>query len=646
MNRLVRPSATTRWLLLGAAMLALGSQPTHAQQDAGVTAAVNPDATGTPPAEMPKVLEVGGNVVQNEHITTGDEGQVQLLFRDGSTMTMGPGADLIIDKFVYDPEVKTATLAMTAASGAFRFVGGRASKDEPVILNTPTATIGIRGGIFIGAIERDPGAPQGPPTTRASKLFGGLLTVTSKLTNETIKLTQNGFTVTARADGSLAVAKGALLEVLAQLKGRAGKNGGTTKAPNQDSQQAHAIASSNSSQPPGSFLSNGFQPNLSLNTFQSFTNQLVSNTAQASAIGNSITSSGVPNLPSGSYVGGILMSLTNGIPFGQGDLPFGLGGATYPTITYTESFTDGSTSTVTRVSSTFVTLLNGVPQGFANAQVTSSNNTSGGSFLEVQGVAAGIASAQVLDRGGDIYVQVGRLTGPAVASLFEIDNITNMGMNSPQSFGPTSATFASGLSAPYVIGVPATNVPTVYSGPITYNLIAATKPVYADGSGSPGTFTGTLSFAFGQSAALALNAYESNGASITSVSSNIHGFFVGLSATVTMPGDATYQLSTIGGTSNPLAQISALTSANGRTPGTIVGINEFGQTFKGTPNVVVQGLSRACPSGVTCTAALIGALAGPGGSRAGILYVIGNFTQTSGMYNLSQLILGTAAFSR
>ena len=196
-----------------------------------------------------------------------------------------------------------------------------------------------------------------------------------------------------------------------------------------------------------------------------------------------------------------------------------------------------------------------------------------------------------------------------------------------------------------MIGVPATNVPTVYSSPIIYNMIAATKPVFADGSGSPGTFSGTLSFAFGQSAAAILQRMDSTSSSITSVSSNIHGFAVGLSATVTMPSDATYQLSTIGGLSNPAAQIAALMSSNGSTvAGTIVGINEFGATFKGSPLVVVQGLSRACPSGTTCTAALIGTLAGPGGSRAGILYAIGNFNSTNGTFNLSQLIIGTAAF--
>ena len=54
---------------------------------------------------------------------------------------------MVLDEFVYDPATGSGKLAMTATKGVFRLVGGKISKSEPVTLKTPTATIGIRGGM-------------------------------------------------------------------------------------------------------------------------------------------------------------------------------------------------------------------------------------------------------------------------------------------------------------------------------------------------------------------------------------------------------------------------------------------------------------------------------------------------------------------
>ncbi|MEJ0070123.1 MAG: FecR domain-containing protein [Pseudomonadota bacterium] len=140
--------------------------------DAGVTAAVNPDAAGTPPAQPTRVLDLGTNVLTDEHLTTGPQGQLQLLLRDGSTVTMGPGADMTVDKFVYDPGANTAKLALTQTAGLIRIIGGRASKsDEGIVITTPTATVGIRGGIGRIEVNGQTGA------TNATLIYGKALTV-------------------------------------------------------------------------------------------------------------------------------------------------------------------------------------------------------------------------------------------------------------------------------------------------------------------------------------------------------------------------------------------------------------------------------------------------------------------------------------
>ena len=95
-----------------------------------------------------------------------------MLFLDESALTIGPNSEVVLDEYVYDPEQKTGRLVLNATKGVFRLVGGRISKKTPVVLNTPTATIGIRGGISIINVAAN-GA------TDATFLFGQSMTVTS-----------------------------------------------------------------------------------------------------------------------------------------------------------------------------------------------------------------------------------------------------------------------------------------------------------------------------------------------------------------------------------------------------------------------------------------------------------------------------------
>lgn len=139
----------------------------------GVAAAVNPEAESTPPAKETRVLNVGLNVFHNEVIRTSGKGQAQMLFADQSALTIGPNSEVVLDEFVYDPNTKTGTIALSATKGLFRLVGGRISKTTPVTLKTPTATIGIRGGIAFVGVQ-----PTG--ATNATFLFGDSMSVTNE----------------------------------------------------------------------------------------------------------------------------------------------------------------------------------------------------------------------------------------------------------------------------------------------------------------------------------------------------------------------------------------------------------------------------------------------------------------------------------
>jgi hypothetical protein len=200
-----------------------------AQQRVGVNSAVNPIATGTAPGAAPRRLVLGQEVVFNERITTAATGQTQILFVDGSSLTLGPTADMVIDEFVYDPNAGTGKLAASLTRGVFRFVGGTLSKrDNAVTMQTPSATIGVRGGVMLINLL---------PSGRLEVIFGygkGITVTGRNGVSETI--TRPGFEVVVSGPGASPSAPApappdAAEALLAQLDGRSDGNGGARTIP-------------------------------------------------------------------------------------------------------------------------------------------------------------------------------------------------------------------------------------------------------------------------------------------------------------------------------------------------------------------------------------------------------------------------------
>jgi hypothetical protein len=119
----------------------------------GVAAAVNPDAFSSLAGSPQSQLNIGKSIFFNERINTTGSGLVQVLLIDGSTFTVGPGSDLVIDKFVYDPKKGTGQIAASFSKGVMRFVGGKISKgDDAVSIQTPAGALAVRGCIILSKI--------------------------------------------------------------------------------------------------------------------------------------------------------------------------------------------------------------------------------------------------------------------------------------------------------------------------------------------------------------------------------------------------------------------------------------------------------------------------------------------------------------
>ena len=197
-------------VLGGAAMLAPFAAA-NAQPRIGVTQATEGEPRGRPPGGADRVLRVGTDVQANEVILTASNDRAHLIFLDGTTLTVGPNAQLTIDKFVYDPDSKKGELAINASKGVFRLIGGRISKTAAITVTTPSSTMGIRGGIMIFGVE--------PTQTTSIFVYGDSMTVTAGGQTQTVTTpglsvsTTSGSTPgapTIAVQGSLAAAMGAL----------------------------------------------------------------------------------------------------------------------------------------------------------------------------------------------------------------------------------------------------------------------------------------------------------------------------------------------------------------------------------------------------------------------------------------------------
>lgn len=139
-----------RGLLAIVVMVFTFSMPAFGQagESIGVVALVNPDAT-LARAEEERLPVAGEDVFLDDRMLTSSQGQVHLMLVDKSSFTVGPNSDITIDRFVYDPETRVGDMALSAARGVMRFVGGDLSKNNPVEIQTSIGTLGIRGGIML-----------------------------------------------------------------------------------------------------------------------------------------------------------------------------------------------------------------------------------------------------------------------------------------------------------------------------------------------------------------------------------------------------------------------------------------------------------------------------------------------------------------
>jgi hypothetical protein len=142
-------------VVAGGALLTLGVARAADADEGGVggVADIVNYAWGTVAPEPREEIEFEDDVYMNELIETDDESAVEIKFSDGSKLTVGENAKVVIDAYVYNPGGDSSQ-AITLTKGAFRFLSGSIPK-EKVSIKTPTVTIGIRGTELVLDVAED-----------------------------------------------------------------------------------------------------------------------------------------------------------------------------------------------------------------------------------------------------------------------------------------------------------------------------------------------------------------------------------------------------------------------------------------------------------------------------------------------------------
>ncbi len=113
----------------------------------GTVTVTHADGTQETADGTQETLEPGSPVFQGDTLETGDQGSVGVVLADETTFSMAEGGSMVLDEMAYDPATNEGSISLSAGEGVFTFVSGLIAKTDPdaMTLNTPTATIGIRG---------------------------------------------------------------------------------------------------------------------------------------------------------------------------------------------------------------------------------------------------------------------------------------------------------------------------------------------------------------------------------------------------------------------------------------------------------------------------------------------------------------------
>jgi VCBS repeat-containing protein len=91
------------------------------------------------------VLNMGDNVHKGDVVQAGSNSSLGITFIDGTVFGLASNARMVLNEMVYDPNGTSNSSFLTLVQGTITFVAGQTAKHGDMKIDTPVATMGIRG---------------------------------------------------------------------------------------------------------------------------------------------------------------------------------------------------------------------------------------------------------------------------------------------------------------------------------------------------------------------------------------------------------------------------------------------------------------------------------------------------------------------
>ena len=97
----------------------------------------------------------GTKIHSKDTLQTGPEGTMGIIFRDDTTLSLGPDTRILIDEFLFSPGQGKLGFVSKISKGTAAYLSGKINKLSPgaIRVETPLAVLGIRGTRFLIEVE-------------------------------------------------------------------------------------------------------------------------------------------------------------------------------------------------------------------------------------------------------------------------------------------------------------------------------------------------------------------------------------------------------------------------------------------------------------------------------------------------------------
>jgi VCBS repeat-containing protein len=112
------------------------------------------------------ILNQGDNVNKGDVVQSGSDSTLGITFIDGTVFGLASNAKMVLNEMIYDPNGSDNKSLLSLVAGTISFVAGATAKKGDMKVDTPVATMGIRGTAVLVEIDFDVPVQGGAPPAK------------------------------------------------------------------------------------------------------------------------------------------------------------------------------------------------------------------------------------------------------------------------------------------------------------------------------------------------------------------------------------------------------------------------------------------------------------------------------------------------